>query len=168
MKYEKENFLKGCYFYDVLGCLPIVIIVLLALLGWAKLVERLEDLFKTPIPQKQIVLTITPTTTMMPTNTSSPTTTATSSPFLTPHWKRTQEPFPTPKLYIIPTLKPTKPPVQKEPDRINCSPSYPTVCIPPPPPDLDCKDIPYRRFKVLQPDPHFFDGDYDGIGCEWD
>ena len=48
----------------------------------------------------------------------------------------------------------------------NCDPSYPTVCIPPPPPDLDCADIPYKDFKVLPPDPHHFDGDHDGIGCE--
>ncbi|MEK6256366.1 MAG: thermonuclease family protein [Chloroflexota bacterium] len=48
----------------------------------------------------------------------------------------------------------------------NCHPSYPTVCIPPPPPDLNCKDIPYRRFTVLKPDPHGFDGDNDGVGCE--
>jgi len=48
----------------------------------------------------------------------------------------------------------------------NCDPSYPTVCIPPSPPDLDCKDVPYKRFKVLQPDPHGFDRDHDGIGCE--
>jgi len=48
----------------------------------------------------------------------------------------------------------------------NCDPSYPTVCIPPYPPDLDCDEIPYRRFKVLPPDPHGFDGDDDGIGCE--
>lgn len=48
----------------------------------------------------------------------------------------------------------------------NCSPSYPTVCIPSPPPDLDCRNIPYRRFKVLFPDPHNFDSDGDGIGCE--
>ena len=48
----------------------------------------------------------------------------------------------------------------------NCHPSYPEVCIPPPPPDLDCPDIPYRRFKVIPPDPHRFDGDKDGIGCE--
>lgn len=48
----------------------------------------------------------------------------------------------------------------------NCHPSYPTVCIPPPPPDLDCSDISYKRFKVLPPDPHRFDGDRDGIGCE--
>ena len=48
----------------------------------------------------------------------------------------------------------------------NCDPSYPDVCIPPPPPDLDCPDIPYRNFRVLPPDPHNFDGDGDGIGCE--
>jgi micrococcal nuclease len=48
----------------------------------------------------------------------------------------------------------------------DCDPSYPTVCIPPPPPDLDCAQIPYRNFQVLPPDPHGFDGDHDGIGCE--
>jgi hypothetical protein len=51
--------------------------------------------------------------------------------------------------------------------RTNCHPSYPTVCIPPAPPDLDCGDIPHRFFTVLPPDPHKFDGnDNDGIGCE--
>jgi len=48
----------------------------------------------------------------------------------------------------------------------NCDPSYPGVCIPPPPPDLDCKDIRFKRFRVLPPDPHRFDADHDGIGCE--
>ena len=47
-----------------------------------------------------------------------------------------------------------------------CDPSYPGVCIAPYPPDLDCADVPYRRFQVLPPDPHGFDGDHDGIGCE--
>jgi hypothetical protein len=47
-----------------------------------------------------------------------------------------------------------------------CDPAYPSVCIPPPPPDLDCADVAYRRFTVLPPDPHRFDGDGDGIGCE--
>ncbi len=48
-----------------------------------------------------------------------------------------------------------------------CSPAYPGVCIPPPPPDLDCGDIAPRRFRVLPPDPHRFDGsDNDGLGCE--
>jgi len=30
----------------------------------------------------------------------------------------------------------------------NCSPAYPDVCIPPPPPDLDCGDISHRNFRV--------------------
>ena len=48
----------------------------------------------------------------------------------------------------------------------DCDPSYPDFCIPPSPPDLDCKDIPQKRFTVFQPDPHRLDGDKDGIGCE--
>jgi micrococcal nuclease len=48
----------------------------------------------------------------------------------------------------------------------NCDPAYPDFCIPPPPPDLDCGDIPYKDFTVLPPDPHGFDGDHDSIGCE--
>lgn len=48
----------------------------------------------------------------------------------------------------------------------NCHPSYPGVCIPPAPPDLDCGEIAFRRFAVVPPDPHGFDGDGDGIGCE--
>jgi micrococcal nuclease len=47
-----------------------------------------------------------------------------------------------------------------------CDPSYVGVCIPPPPPDLDCGDIPHRRFRVIGSDPHGFDRDKDGIGCE--
>jgi hypothetical protein len=62
------------------------------------------------------------------------------------------------------------PPPPPPPDRGKCAASYPTVCIPPPPPDLDCGDIPYTNFTVLwnvpDPDPHGFDGDRDGIGCE--
>jgi micrococcal nuclease len=52
------------------------------------------------------------------------------------------------------------------PQQGNCDPSYPTVCIPPPPPDLDCSEIPYRRFELVGSDPRGFDGDRDGIGCE--
>ena len=48
----------------------------------------------------------------------------------------------------------------------NCDPSYPSVCIPPPPPDLDCGQIPFTNFTVVGTDPHGFDGDNDGIGCE--
>lgn len=49
----------------------------------------------------------------------------------------------------------------------SCDPSYPDVCIPSAPPDLDCGDVADRRFRVLPPDPHGFDGrDDDGVGCE--
>jgi hypothetical protein len=48
----------------------------------------------------------------------------------------------------------------------NCHASYPGVCIPPPPPDLDCPDVPYTNFTVVGSDPHGFDGDGDGVGCE--
>lgn len=47
-----------------------------------------------------------------------------------------------------------------------CDPSYPDVCIAPAPPDLDCGDISYRRFRVVGSDPHRFDADRDGVGCE--
>ncbi len=48
----------------------------------------------------------------------------------------------------------------------DCDPSYPDVCIPPYPPDLDCRDISYRNFYVSRADPHGFDPDKNGIGCE--
>lgn len=60
----------------------------------------------------------------------------------------------------------------------NCDPAYVEVCIPPAPPDLDCGDITEQNFRVYLPgdgdapeefeefDPHRFDGDEDGIGCE--
>ena len=47
-----------------------------------------------------------------------------------------------------------------------CDPSYPGVCIPPFPPDLDCADVPHSNFAVRGNDPHGFDGDGDGVGCE--
>ena len=52
--------------------------------------------------------------------------------------------------------------------RSDCDPSYPTVCIPPYDRvgDLDCADIPYSNFEVVGDDPHGFDGDGDGRGCE--
>jgi micrococcal nuclease len=48
----------------------------------------------------------------------------------------------------------------------DCDPSYPDVCIPPYPPDLDCADVPFTNFQVTGSDPHDFDGDSDGVGCE--
>ena len=56
--------------------------------------------------------------------------------------------------------------VPSQPKESGCDPSYPTLCIPIDSYDLDCGEIPYRNFKVLSPDPHGFDGDNNGIGCE--
>jgi len=51
-----------------------------------------------------------------------------------------------------------------------CEPSYPDICIPMGSADLNCPDIEHRRFRVLwnvtNPDPHGFDGNADGVGCE--
>jgi hypothetical protein len=66
--------------------------------------------------------------------------------------------------------EPPPPPPPLPPGGGKCAASYPTVCIPPAPPDLNCGDIPYRNFRVrwdvANPDPHGFDGDRDGVGCE--
>jgi hypothetical protein len=62
------------------------------------------------------------------------------------------------------------PPPPPPPPAGNCHASYPTVCIPPAPPDLDCGQIAHRGFTVRHDvpdaDPHGFDGDKDGVGCE--
>lgn len=108
----------------------------------------------TPSPTASLTATITPSLT--PTSTSTHTPTATPSPTSTP----TSTVTPTPSDTPTPTL--TGSPTHAA----NCDPAYPDVCIPSPPPDLDCKDIPYRKFRVLPPDPHNFDGDGNGLGCE--
>ncbi len=48
----------------------------------------------------------------------------------------------------------------------NCDPAYPDLCVPKDSPDLKCSDVEERNFKVLPPDPHKFDRDRNGIGCE--
>ena len=47
-----------------------------------------------------------------------------------------------------------------------CDSSYPDICVTTYSAKLSCGDIPFRNFKVLLPDPHGFDSDGDGIGCE--
>lgn len=69
-------------------------------------------------------------------------------------------PDPTPK----PTPKPTRKP-DNDPPQDNCDPSYPTLCLRSSP-DLDCGEISARQFPVRGRDPHGFDADGDGIGCE--
>ena len=56
------------------------------------------------------------------------------------------------------------------PPVVQCDTSYEGVCIPPPPPDLDCADIVALGIptpvKVVGGDPHQLDGDDgDGFGC---
>ena len=61
------------------------------------------------------------------------------------------------------------PPTKNPPPNGKCDPNYSGSCVPPYPPDLDCADL---RAQGLAPvrsigsDPHGFDGDGDGIGCE--
>lgn len=67
-----------------------------------------------------------------------------------------------------PSGAPAPPPAPSPPPAAGgpCDASYPGVCIPTAPPDLDCGDVAERRFAVVPPDPHRFDGDGDGVGCE--
>ncbi|WP_350339653.1 HNH endonuclease family protein [Actinotalea lenta] len=83
-----------------------------------------------------------------------------ASPTSTPTPETTPAPPPPP------APAPPAPPAPAPEPAPACDPSYPDVCIPPYPPDLNCKDVPYKRFKVVGSDPHGFDRDHDGIGCE--
>ena len=51
-------------------------------------------------------------------------------------------------------------------DDTDCDPSYPTLCIPVGAADLDCAEVAESDFPVRPPDPHHFDADHDGRGCE--
>lgn len=62
----------------------------------------------------------------------------------------------------VPTRAPAPQPVAPQ----RCDPSYPDFCLPPGIADLDCGEISYRRFTVVGADPHGFDRDRDGVGCE--
>lgn len=64
------------------------------------------------------------------------------------------------------TVAPTSGAVSSAPALGNCDSSYPDFCISSPPPDLDCPDLAQENFTVRQPDPHGFDGNRDGVGCQ--
>ena len=54
------------------------------------------------------------------------------------------------------------------PPKGKCDPNYTGGCVPPAPPDLDCKDIHalgIAHVRVVGSDPHRLDGDGDGVGC---
>jgi hypothetical protein len=122
-----------------------------------------NTLTQLPTTMASATETITAVQTSTSTLTSAPTETVVSTQTQPPTLTATRTPFPTF------TLQPSDTaiiPVSGGENTGGCDPSYPGVCIPPAPPDLDCKDVPYRRFQVLSPDPHNFDRDGDGIGCE--
>ena len=52
------------------------------------------------------------------------------------------------------------------PARGGCDPNYTGACVPPYPPDVDCRDIGVKNFRSIGSDPHRLDADKDGIACE--
>lgn len=90
-----------------------------------------------------------------------------SSEFIANSWVKRHGCAPKPTYSSVPKAS-IEPKISVEPklEKPSCDPSYPDVCIPSYPPDLDCDEISYKNFRVLPPDPHRFDGDKDGIGCE--
>ena len=73
-----------------------------------------------------------------------------------------------PDCRVCDTAKQNRPRAQTLVPTGSCDPSYPDVCIPPYDDvgDLDCGDVPGGAFAVRPPDPHSFDGNGDGVGCE--
>jgi hypothetical protein len=100
-----------------------------------------------------IVTSIVPAST---TTTTEPETTTTARATTTTRRPTTTSPPTTRRRVTTTTRAPTR----------DCDSSYPDFCIPPPPPDLDCADVNGRNFTVLPPDPHGFDREGDGLGCE--
>jgi hypothetical protein len=67
------------------------------------------------------------------------------------------------------TLSGTQTYVEPVAPAADCDPAYPDLCIPVGAEDLDCQyiyDLGLSTITVYEPDPHAFDGNGDGIGCE--
>jgi len=176
-------------FIAMLG-LPLLIIGVVALLAgrlrWAWITNRpiagattaaglallLAGGTAAPVRPAGTIAIPTSITTIQTTAATGATTTATTAT-TTPPPSPTTTSAPPPVAPPVTTQPPVPPPpaaprtTEEAAPRGGCDPSYPDVCIPPAPPDLDCADIPYRNFRVLPPDPHRLDGrDHDGWGCE--
>lgn len=141
---------------------------------------------RTPTLTRTPSATRTPTLTRTPSATRTPTLTRTPSATRTPTLTRTPSATRTPSLTATATRTPaTVAAATSTPSAVAtgeltvtaaasviatatavCDPAYPTICLPPPPPDLNCSDITERSFTVLAPDPHKFDRDGNGVGCE--
>lgn len=108
--------------------------------------------------QSSVEAAATLTIAAMPTDTATETAISVPTETPIPSSTSTPRPLPTVTIYIpLPTV--ALPPVNQggvtggNTGGGNCDPAYPTVCIPPPPPDLDCGDISIRRFQVNPPGP---------------
>lgn len=88
-----------------------------------------------------------------------------------------EEPVPAPTATQVSPVDPTETPstgpspTETATPPVDCHPSYPDFCIPPPPPDLNCSDFtaaqrPFVvRHDVPDPDPHDLDRDKNGVAC---
>ena len=121
---------------------------------------RMPTLTRTPSATRTPTLTRTPSATRTPTLTHTPS--ATRTPTLTRTPSATADATATAESSTTATAAAA----MSATATLACDPAYPTICLPPPPPDLNCSDITERRFTVLAPDPHRFDRDGNGIGCE--
>jgi len=84
-------------------------------------------------------------------------------------WVPAPTPAPTPVPVAVP-IAPIAAPIAPVAPAGNCDPSYPGLCLAIGAADIDCGEIAARQFQVVwtvpNPDPHGFDADQDGIGCE--
>ncbi|CRK60935.1 putative nuclease [Alloactinosynnema sp. L-07] len=109
--------------------------------------ESLTTVTSIPVATTTVATTTVIATTPPRTTTTTTTTTSRPKPTTTTRPAETQP-------VTAPATKP------------GCDASYPTLCLPGTGPDLDCKQIPQRRFPVRPPDRHRFDDNGDGVGCE--
>ena len=112
---------------------------------------RVDDVlpFAETTPSTERVTASTATSQATTTTTAPPTTTTTAAPTTT----TTAPPPPPPPTTIAP-----------QPATSSCDPNY-DPCVPNVAYDLDCGDIGFR-VRVIGGDPHGFDREGDGIGCE--
>jgi hypothetical protein len=150
----------------LLGCLLVLTQVASSVSAAASTAASLLAAYPTPSAAPLPTETPPPTLTVTATRTPSPTNTIPATASASPSQTSTPVPSATAAATLTPLLllQPTN--TSLIPISGDCDPAYPGVCIPPAPPDLDCGDVSYRRFQVLPPDPHGFDGDADGVGCE--
>lgn len=67
---------------------------------------------------------------------------------------------------VVAPIATARPAVATPQARPACDPNYTGACVPPYPPDVNCAQIPVKRFRSIGADPHGLDSDHDGIACE--